>query len=242
MSYELIDCTGVILAGGENRRMPVPKAFIKINGKRIIEKNLKLMKRLFKEVFVVTNQPEAYFYLGAAMLGDIYNIRGPMTGIFTSIVNSAYTWIFVTACDMPFISEHLIRYMSSKRDDYDAVVPKSSRSAFNPPTSPFNKGGQRGIFKGGQRGDFVEPLFALYSKRLCHNMEKALVSGKTGMQDFLRNKEVRYITSGEIKGIDPEGKTFINLNTPEDVRTHLCPEGINTCKILPGSRLQEIRR
>ncbi|MBI5049742.1 MAG: molybdenum cofactor guanylyltransferase [Nitrospirae bacterium] len=216
MSYELIDCTGVILAGGENKRMPVPKAFIKVNGERIIDKNLELMKKLFKEVFIVTNQPEAYFYLRATMLGDIYNIRGPMTGIFTSLVNSAYPWIFVTACDMPFINYKLIRYMSLKRNNYKAVVPVFRRN--------------------------IEPLFAFYSKSLCHDMEKALISGETGIQDFLRNKKVRYIRQGEIKGIDPEGKSFINLNTPEDVKTHLSPEGINTCKILPGRRLQEIRR
>ncbi|MBI4654164.1 MAG: molybdenum cofactor guanylyltransferase [Nitrospirae bacterium] len=221
-----LNCTGIILAGGENKRMPEPKAFLKINGECIIERGIKIMRQLFNEIFIITNQPEAYFYLGVPLFGDTYNVRGPMTGIFTSFVNSSHPWVFVTACDMPFINEELIKYMASKREDYEAVVPKSPRSIFNPPLSPFNKGGQRGIFKGEQRGDFVEPLFAFYSSRLSKRMEEAILSGKTGLRDFLKDKKVRYIPSVEIEGIDPEGKSFINLNTPQDVKFYLHPETI----------------
>jgi len=193
-----IDCTGVILAGGETRRMPIPKAFIRVNGKPIIERTHKVLKGLFSEVFIVTNEPEAYLYLGVPMLGDVYNVRGPMTGIFTSLINSKYPWVFVLGCDMPFINYELIRYMASKREGYDAVVPKS-------------------LIKKG----YIEPLFAFYSNRLCQAMEKALVDGRTGLKDFLKDKKVRYVTSGEIRKIDPEGKSFINLNTPKDVELYL---------------------
>ncbi|MEF9475741.1 MAG: nucleotidyltransferase family protein, partial [Candidatus Mariimomonas ferrooxydans] len=64
MTSLLKGCTGVILAGGENRRLPVLKSFIEIDGEKIIERNLKIMKNLFNEVFIVTNQPEVYLYLG----------------------------------------------------------------------------------------------------------------------------------------------------------------------------------
>jgi len=185
------DCTGVILAGGENLRMPVLKAFIKINGEKIIERNLKIMRQLFKEIFIVTNQPELYLYLKTHLLGDVYDIRGPMTGIFTSLLNSSNKWVFVSACDMPFINGELIKYMASKRDNYDAVVPMQK-----------NK---------------IEPLFAFYSKQLMPSMEKAIFSNKTGSKDFLRDKRVKYIFNREIKGIDAKAMSFINLNTLKDV-------------------------
>lgn len=207
----LLNCTGVILAGGENRRMPQPKAFIKVNGKSIIERSIDIMKRLFNEIFIVTNQPEAYLHLGIPMLGDIYDVRGPMTGIFTSLINSKYPWVFVSACDMPFLNYELIRYMASKKNNYEAVVPKSPLPSFT---------------KGGLREDYIEPLFAFYTKRLCRTMEKALTNGKTGLKDFLRNKKVRYVTSEEIRAIDPEGKSFINLNTPKDVELYSHPKAL----------------
>lgn len=200
MNTVIRDCSGVILAGGENKRMPVLKAFIEVDGEKIIERNLKVIKNLFKENFIVTNQPGMYASLDALLLGDIYHKRGPMTGIFTSLFNSTNRWVFIVACDMPFINEQLIRYMASKRDSYDAVVPELN--------------------------DKPEPLFAFYSKRLLSSMEKAILTGKRGLKDFFRNKEVKYIRSGEIQAIDKRALSFINLNTPEDIKRYLYSEGI----------------
>ena len=191
MNNIIKNCTGIILAGGENKRMPVLKAFIEVDGEKIIEKNLKIMRQLFKEIFIVTNQPELYLYLKTHLLGDVYDIRGPMTGIFTSLLNSSNNWVFISACDMPFINGELIKYMASKRDNYDAVVPMQK-----------NK---------------IEPLFAFYSKQLMPSMEKAIFSNKTGSKDFLRDKRVKYIFNREIKGIDAKAMSFINLNTLKDV-------------------------
>ena len=201
------NCSGVILAGGENTRMPVLKAFIEVEGEKIIERNLKIMRQLFKEIFIVTNQPELYLYLKTHLLGDVYDIRSPMTGIFTSLLNSLNNWVFISACDMPFINKELIKYMASKRDNYDAVVPKYNEN--NPPQSPFSKGGLR--------GDYTEPLFAFYSKRLIPSMERAILANKTSPKDFLNNKKVKYISTEEIKGIDAKAMSFINFNTLEDV-------------------------
>ncbi len=207
MNSIIKNCTGVILAGGENTRMPVLKAFIEVDGEKIIEKNLKIMRQLFKEIFIVTNQPELYLYLNTHLLGDVYDIRSPMTGIFTSLLNSLNNWVFISACDMPFINGELIKYMASKRDNYDAVVPKYNEN--NPSQSPFTKGGLR--------GDYTEPLFAFYSKQLMPSMEKAIFSNKTGIKDFLMDKRVKYIFNREIKGIDAKAMSFINLNTLKDV-------------------------
>ncbi len=195
MSKPIKNCTGVILAGGENRRMPVLKAFIKINGKTIIDKNLKIMQSLFNEVFIATNQPEKYLYTGIPLFGDIFNVRSPMTGVLTTLLNTANQWMFVTACDMPFISENLIRYAAGKRGNDEAVVPVLK-----------NK---------------MEPLFAFYSKKLIIDMEKSINAGKTGLKDFLKDKRVKYLYTEEIRSIDKDAKSFINLNTPEDVKYHL---------------------
>jgi len=214
------NCTGVILAGGENRRMPVLKGFIEVEGKKIIERNLTVMKMLFREIFIVTNQPELYSYLRVPMLGDIYNIRGPMTGVLTALINSSDNWIFVSACDMPFIDPEVIRFMARERynptcitiidrgqksvsgivsteDIYDTVIPLSAYKA--------------------------EPLFAFYSKKIMSSLDQFVLTGKKSIKYFLLNhdKRVKYITSDELKNIDPELRSLINLNTPEDVELYL---------------------
>jgi molybdopterin-guanine dinucleotide biosynthesis protein A len=217
------NCTGIILAGGENKRMPVLKAFIEVEGKKIIEKNLKIMRQLFNEIFIVTNQPELYTYLGVPMLGDVYNIRGPMTGVLTALMNSSNKWIFVSACDMPFINPDFIRFMADERYNpaclaivdrerkrdlgtisdagiYDAVVPLVNYKA--------------------------EPLFAFYSNKVMNSLEQFVLTGKKSIKYFLLNhdKRVKYITSEEVKNIDPEARSFINLNTPEDIDLYLHPQ------------------
>ncbi|GBD97302.1 putative molybdenum cofactor guanylyltransferase [bacterium BMS3Abin06] len=211
MNDLLEECSCAILAGGENTRMPVLKAFIEVEGQRLIERNLKIMKQLFSEVFIVTNRPETYSYLGVPMLGDTYNTRGPMTGIFTSLLNSSNPWVFISACDMPFVNECLIRYMASGRNNFDAIVPESPL---------LSKGGHRGGKKRLRR-DYTEPLFAFYSKKLLLSMEKSVISANKSLRDFLSNKRVKYITSGEIRKIDPEAVSFVNLNTPEDIELYL---------------------
>jgi molybdopterin-guanine dinucleotide biosynthesis protein A len=194
----LIDCSGAVLAGGENRRMPVPKAFIEVKGEKIIERTLNIMKGSFREVFIVTNQPEIYTYLGVPMLGDIYDVRGPMTGIFTTLVNASNPWVFISACDMPFINRRLIQYMAAKRHNADAVIP---------------------VAKGK-----TQPLFDFYSSGFLPGLEKALTSGNKSIRDFLNNKRVEYISEREIKEFDPELRSFINLNSPEDVYMFLKPQ------------------
>lgn len=194
MSTLIKDCTGVILAGGENTRMPISKAFIKVEGTPIIDKNLAVICQTFKESLIVTNQPEKYSHLKVPLLGDIHDIRGPMTGIFTSLFNSSTPWVFITACDMPFISRDLIIYMYSQKISFDAVVPESNGRA--------------------------EPLFAFYSKRLLLSMEKAVLSDHRGLKDFLKDKKVKYISAGEVRRFDPGARSFINLNTPEDADRH----------------------
>lgn len=206
MNIYIQQCTGVILAGGENRRMPVRKAFIQVRGRKIIDRNLSVLKGLFEEVLIVTNEPEHYAYTGAKLLGDIYDIRGPMTGLFTALFHAGSKWVFVSACDMPFIRRPLIRYMASKRYGYDAVVPSL-------------------------RGR-PEPLFAFYSTRILPSIERSLLTGDRGLNVFLHNhkKRVKYIPSREIAGFDRSASSFINLNTPRDIDLYLQWKDINIFK------------
>ena len=201
MGHAIRNAAGVILAGGENTRMPVPKAFINVEGQRIIERNIGVIKTLFSETFIITNHPEMYASFEVTLLGDVYDIRCPMTGIVTALMNSSKPWVFISACDMPFISKRLISYMATQRTLGDAVIP----SAY---------------------GGKAEPLFGFYSRRLLPSMEKELLRHNWGLSDFLKNKRVQYITMKEIKIHDPRVLCFINLNRPEDITRYLTPRDI----------------
>src|SRR4030042_4003710 len=142
----------LILAGGENKRFPVIKGFLEVDGKRVIESNIELLSKIFDRVIISANDPELYFYLGATMVGDVVEYRGPMTGILSAFTIPEVSEIFVTACDMPFIKPELIKYIVDKCEKkYDAAIPI------------FDKKPQQ--------------LFGIYSKRLAKRMEQRIENG-----------------------------------------------------------------
>ncbi|MDP2158720.1 MAG: NTP transferase domain-containing protein, partial [Nitrospirota bacterium] len=73
----------LILAGGENSRFLSHKALAEVKGKRVIETTIELFKKYFNNIYISTNSPELFFYLGLPMIGDLLEQKGPMTGIYS---------------------------------------------------------------------------------------------------------------------------------------------------------------
>jgi molybdenum cofactor guanylyltransferase len=180
----------MILAGGENRRIGFQKCLAEVEGMRIIEKNLKKFEKYFKIIFISTNNPETFFYLGRPLTGDILNHCGPMTGIFSVLVSSGSSEIFVSACDMPFIDEKVIGLIRDRYNGQDALIPV------------FNKRPQ--------------PLLGIYSAKAADLMEKKIRLRDCGMTAFLDEINTVYIDEEDIAKVDPSGRSFVNINTMED--------------------------
>ena len=186
----------LILAGGENKRMPVIKAFIEINHRKIIDSNVNLLKTMFNRVIISTNNPELYFYLGIPMVGDIINYKGPMTGIFSALNLPDVSELFVLACDMPFINAILIKYIADMwKDEWDALIP---------------------IFN-----EKPQPLHGIYSKKIVKKMQAEIEYEKRSLIEFLRKINISYIEEKEVRNIDPEGRSFVNINTIKDLEKEI---------------------
>lgn len=202
--------TGAILSGGENTRMPLLKGFLKINGQTIIERNLNILCKVFEEVVISTNMPEKYFGFGVPLIGDLKKEKGPMTGILSVLIATATDAVFVTACDMPFINEALIRYMVDRYNQQSAFSihnspipnPQFPLKSYDAVIPVFNNG--------------TEPLFGIYARDTMKPMEKALKKGDKGLNELLKNINTLFVNEEEIRGIDPTGKTFANINTISD--------------------------
>jgi len=112
------DVTGIILSGGKSSRMGVNKSFLKIDEKTIIERIAELMKSLFNEVDIITNETNEYEFLKLPLYQDIYKGMGPLGGIHSGLVNSKTEKNFIISCDIPLITkemiEHIINYKTKK--------------------------------------------------------------------------------------------------------------------------------
>lgn len=191
--------TGVILAGGQNTRYPEKKAFIEIKGQTILSRTLKIFQAVFDQILISTNEPSDFFFTGLPLIGDVYNVHGPMTGILSCLLNAEGEQIFVTACDMPFINENLIRYITSIPNDYDSQG--DTQDAIVPLLQSI-----------------PQPLFALYHKRLIPILHRCIKDGTLSLKEMLRQINCTYIKEELIRSIDIEEKNFININTPTDFK------------------------
>jgi molybdenum cofactor guanylyltransferase len=122
--------TGVILAGGPNDILyGRPKSFLSISGQKIIDRQFFEMRKICKEIIVVTNTPRSYLSVvpsDVRIITDFYQNKGPLGGIHAglSLASQAYVWI--VASSMPFINSSAINFMlrAKKQSNFDAIVPK----------------------------------------------------------------------------------------------------------------------
>lgn len=183
--------SGIILSGGKSVRMGTDKAFIEINGVPIIQRIFNVFERCFNEIIIVTNQKESYTGFKAKIVSDLIIDRGALGGLYTGLFFSSNPYSFCVACDMPFLNESIIRYLIQKTDGYDAIVPRTE--------------------------DGLQPLHAIYSKSCLKPIKELMDSGKYKIIDFYPLIKIKIVEESEFILLDRTKKSFININTPEDL-------------------------
>ncbi len=184
--------TGIILAGGSSIRFGQNKAFIDIDGIRLIDRIAEKMKNIFEQVILVSNEKERYEYIGIPVIEDLIKGLGPIGGIYTGLMSISNQAGFFIACDMPFVNKQLIRYMVDVQDNHAAVVPMVA--------------------------DNAEPLHAIYSKSCLGTIKKLIDSNAYQIRLSYEKMPVRYIKEDEIKKFCVPSKAFSNINTPDALR------------------------
>ncbi len=192
--------TGIILAGGKNSRMGVNKAFLEINGIRLIDKVLSVFKELFSEILIVTNEPLSYTgFSSSVIVTDIYKNKGALGGIYSGLFFASNDYSFVTACDMPFLNKDFISYLAQRAKKHDIVVPQSS--------------------------DGFQPLYAVYSKNCLAPIKRNLEADKLKITGFYKGMRVLTVTEEIINSYNEDGNLFLNINTPKELeKISLNPE------------------
>lgn len=187
-----VNMTGILLAGGKNSRMGANKAFLEIDGIRLIDKTINIYREIFSEIIIVTNDPLSYVeFTDAAVVTDIYKGKGPLGGIYTGLFYSKHNYAFVSACDMPYLNKDFISYLANQTGKHDVIVPE------------LDKG--------------YQPLHAVYSRNCLPSIKRLLLMDKLKITGFYRDMRVLAIGEEQILPFNKDGRLFQNLNTPEDL-------------------------
>jgi molybdopterin-guanine dinucleotide biosynthesis protein A len=193
---------GAVLAGGKSLRYGRNKAIEIFSGKSLIEHAVWSLSEFCDPVLVVANDLTPYLQVRATLLQDVIRDQGPLGGIYTALLFSPHEWVFTKATDMPFLAVELAKMMLALRGGFDVVVPLLN--------------------------DRVEPMLAIYSRRCLPSVAATLELGEKKVTSFYRKVRVRELPEEEWRRVDPDGLSFKNINTPENLEELVGVTGLGT--------------
>ncbi len=196
------DLAGVVLAGGESRRMGVDKNSLPFG----METMLGYISRQLGEicpmgVWVVAAAGRSPLDVGQQNVHLAYDRitgRGPIEGFvvaLTAIPDGAN--VFVTSCDMPFVNGTLVNAMANRlaASHADAVVIDD--------------------------GQQIHPLSGVYRTRIFSVAQSQIDQGRFSLLGMLDQLHVKAVDREFVMQFDPELRSLLNVNRPRDYETAL---------------------
>lgn len=190
--------TGIILAGGNSRRMGKDKALLPLPGNKgvtFVEYLSTMLTMLCREVLLVTrDEPQRanYAYLkGVRTLTDRVSGYGPLMGLSSGLNAMHNLHALVVAVDMPFVQPALLTFLLNQPLTGSLLVPVVN--------------------------NVPQVLLAIYPRAILPLVEERLQEGRCDPRSLLEVAPVRYIDETQIRQVDPELRSFINVNTPGEL-------------------------
>jgi molybdopterin-guanine dinucleotide biosynthesis protein A len=169
-----------------------------IDGKPLITYVIKSLENIVDDIIISVRDKAQGKLLGSVLpeytfAYDSYENTGPLAGILDGLALCRNEFCFIAACDMPFINENVVKMLFRRSENHDAAIP---------------------CWEDG----FIEPLHAVYRcKPMIFETKKAIETGKTIILAPIYKLKVDFVEIDDIRKIDPDLRTFININTPEDM-------------------------
>jgi molybdopterin-guanine dinucleotide biosynthesis protein A len=181
--------TGIILAGGQSRRMGKDKAQLPWKEGTLLTATVDKLSLLCSEVVVVGPRRELPRIVH--WTADRYIGKGPLAGLHAGLEAATCSCALVLPCDMPAVPVRVLEELVRLSKEVDMVIPVHSQGN--------------------------EPLCAWYSIDACLPVIITLLeAGYSSLRDILPRVRVEYL---EVEKIFPQvaiDKVFSNLNSPID--------------------------
>lgn len=176
--------SAAVLCGGKSRRAGFDKQTIQIDGLWIAVRIAQSLATVFDDVLLVTNRPELYRDSGFRVVGDILPDAGPLGGIHAGLTYAKQEQLFVTACDMPYINEHYLRWLCRAARDEGAKKDALVVQLVN---------------------GMLEPMNAIYRKSCLPQVERSIIGGERKIADKVPSGGKHAIDRGEHHQVDDVG-------------------------------------
>jgi molybdopterin-guanine dinucleotide biosynthesis protein A len=196
-----LDRSAIILAGGSSSRFNMDKGVLQLDGKSLLNHVVDAVKGLVDEIIVVTSSQErvnAYSKIVSSNVRfaiDAGEVKGPLVGALTGFEAANGEYSLLLPFDSPFVSREVVSLLFELCIGKAAVVPRWTNME-------------------------IEPLHAVYHTKLALEVAKeALAEDKLEVGVMVEKlRGVRYVSTLVIEQLDPDLRTFFNINTPLDLR------------------------
>ena len=203
----------IILSGGRARRFQSEqetwqdKALVELFGKPLLIHAIENIRNFVEEIVIIVNNEKRkalysevltrHHVRSPILLIDekINNLGGPLVAIFTGLKSVKADYCLTLPCDMPLLQPKVTEYMFNAAKDYRIVVP---------------------IWPNGR----LETLIMVLERKSGLRIADALYYlNRPRSDDIIRGaSKIMFVsTVGEIKALDPELKSFVNINHREDL-------------------------
>lgn len=200
-----MECAGVVLCGGESRRMGRPKELLPFGPERMLQRVVRLVSTAANLVVVVAAPGQALPELPGAVLiaRDPIAGRGPLAGLAAGLaaLPASVELAFAIGADAPLLRPAWITRLADLIGPADLAIPAI--------------------------GGVLQPLAAAYRRRaVMPAIERLLGSGRSALIDLVDVLTTRVVAADELRDIDPDLTTLRNVNSPEDYRAALAEAGL----------------
>ena len=184
------DVTGIVLAGGQGRRMGgVDKGLLELDGRPMVAHVLARLAPQVGDVLINANQNlDRYRAFGHPVVPDaVGGFAGPLAGLHAGMTQSSREFVVTVPCDSPFLPADLVARLHTAlaRERAELAVAKTLHQP--------------------------HPVFALVRRDLLANLAAYLESGGRKIDAWYAALRVVEV------GFDDEAEAFRNINTADEL-------------------------
>jgi len=184
------DVTGVVLAGGRSSRFGRDKALLELDGETLLARAVRILRDLTGEVLVLGPPERAAQAPGARVIPDERPGDGPLPALATALRAMHGERMVAVATDMPLLNAALLTYLLDRSFGYDVSVPRVSGR--------------------------TQQLHAVYARTCLPAIEAQLARNDLKIDRFFGSVRTLAVEEHELTRLDPELRSFRNINTEAD--------------------------
>jgi len=136
------------------------------------------------------NDAANYRLPGVRVVTDKMPDQGPLMGLYSGLSAMQAPRALVVAVDMPFIQPALVSFLLSQPPTDALLVPVVKH--------------------------VPQVLLAIYPRTVLPLIEERIRRGRRDPRSLLELASVEYVEEEQLRLVDPELRSFVNVNTPED--------------------------